>query len=367
MPRPWFSNSLTAYSSMSPYGSTVGTVATTTTSPVAACSARIMRSISRGARGVDDVREIVDRLRSAPAARIGGVRARSRRHARERPRCSAAADDGDASAATATPSGSVARAPAVDVRDEPLDRVEVRREQTLGVGRRNLVDAGERDDVGDGAVRRRRARAPRGARPHRLVGGVRRRAARRFVSERRKRPRPTRTMSIGERVGAAAVSRYPSRRWSRWLRACTSHARRRSAGSTARPSNGFAPDDDHVVGEDRAELERERVERSPELVRGERAAASPGPRVPRGDAPAQARRSSRVSVRPSPACASVSACRARRLRVDGRAAAVHDERPQAVAEDLAQLAVERAEPRRDRHASIVRGYGCLDIAGTSAR
>ncbi len=46
---------------MSPYGSIVGTVATTTTSPVAAWSARIMRSIARALVGVDDVREIVDR------------------------------------------------------------------------------------------------------------------------------------------------------------------------------------------------------------------------------------------------------------------------------------------------------------------
>src|SRR5438876_1151125 len=46
MPRPWFSNSLRAYARTSPYGSMVGTDATTTTSPVAACKVRIIRSIA---------------------------------------------------------------------------------------------------------------------------------------------------------------------------------------------------------------------------------------------------------------------------------------------------------------------------------
>ena len=47
MPLPPFSNILTAYSSMSAKGWNVGTVATTTTSPLAACSARMRRSSSR--------------------------------------------------------------------------------------------------------------------------------------------------------------------------------------------------------------------------------------------------------------------------------------------------------------------------------
>ncbi len=46
MPLPLFANSLTAYSLMSPYGSIVGTVATTTMSPVAVWSVRIIRSIA---------------------------------------------------------------------------------------------------------------------------------------------------------------------------------------------------------------------------------------------------------------------------------------------------------------------------------
>src|SRR5512141_2672941 len=39
--------------------------------------------------------------------------------------------------------------PAIDVLHDPLDRVEVRREQTFGVGRRDVVGAGERGDLGD--------------------------------------------------------------------------------------------------------------------------------------------------------------------------------------------------------------------------
>ena len=48
---------------MSPYASTVGTVATTMTSPLAAWSARIVCSIWLSACGIDDVREVVHRLR----------------------------------------------------------------------------------------------------------------------------------------------------------------------------------------------------------------------------------------------------------------------------------------------------------------
>ncbi len=44
--------------------------------------------------------------------------------------------------------------PAVDVRDQPLDGVEVRRKQALRVGRRNLADAREGDDVRHASWRR---------------------------------------------------------------------------------------------------------------------------------------------------------------------------------------------------------------------
>ena len=85
MPLPPFSNILTAYSSMSPYGWNVGTVATTTTSPLAAWSARMRRSSSRRARGVDDVREVVDRRRSVPAAPAARAARRGSQDERDEP------------------------------------------------------------------------------------------------------------------------------------------------------------------------------------------------------------------------------------------------------------------------------------------
>ena len=47
---------------------------------------------------------------------------------------------------------------------------------------------------------------------------------------------------------------------------------------------GIAADDHHVIGEDRAKLERERVERAAELLRGEKKRRRQAGIVPRGHA-----------------------------------------------------------------------------------
>ena len=71
MPRPRFSNSLTAYSRMSRTAPTVSTVATTTTSP----AGRLQRADHRVellfVGRVDDVGEVVDRLRQLGKRRLG--------------------------------------------------------------------------------------------------------------------------------------------------------------------------------------------------------------------------------------------------------------------------------------------------------
>ena len=297
MPRPWFSNSLTAYSRMSPYGSMVGTVATTTTSPLAAlkraaqldrsrvrcpasmtCAKSLTGAVSSGRRR----RLRVERRPCSGQQREHGTSARARGAANGRTGLRAARAGYRASTVV----------PPIDVLRQALDGVEVARETAA----RRLPEIV--------AARRRARRPPRGCRRSRASARSTWRAAAPASSRRAPSERATlaaapraRRRSHDETASASPrprVSRYPSRRCSRWLRACTSQARRRSAASTRRPSNGSLPDDDHVVGEDGAELERKRVERAAELA-GRRGAASRGPRScqPAMRA-AQARRSSGV-------------------------------------------------------------------------
>ena len=75
----------------------------------------------------------------------------------------------------------------------------------------------------------------------RRVGG-RRLSSRATLSSSAANGAADRTISTASASPRPRVSRYPSRRCSRWLRACTSQARRRSAASTCRPSNGLRPD-----------------------------------------------------------------------------------------------------------------------------
>ena len=212
--------------------------------------------------------------------------------------------------------------------DQPLDRVEVRREQALGVGRRRCRARRRARRPRRSRRRRRRARVRRGARPRRHRRSRARRAARRCVSERRERRRRLRR--------SARTARRRARASRESLRAgaaggCAPAPRRRAAGrpaSTREAANGFAPGDDRVVGEDRAELERKRVERSLELVRGEQQRRGQAGVVPRVDARrAGAQVVARHARRRRPACASAASawpCAPWRRRARRRAAAVDD-------------------------------------------
>ena len=154
---------------------------------------------------------------------------------------------------------------------------------------------------------------------------------------------------LGERVAAAARLDEPSRRCSRWLRACTSQARRRSAGSTAARRTDRRRTTTRVIGEDRAELERKGVERRSNSC----AATSSGvPRPASCQAATRPRRRAdrrRSGRRRRPAWA----CDRRR-----QSRRVHDQRPQAIAEDRSQVAIERVNRVGNVHASIVECARC---------
>ena len=94
--------------------------------------------------------------------------------------------------------------------------------------------------IGDDTGRRARACARRDGRPRRdRVAATPCSRARLVISA--AKGAADRTMSTASASARPRVSRKPSRRCSRWLRAWTSHARRMSAGSTRRPSNGLLP------------------------------------------------------------------------------------------------------------------------------
>ena len=256
IPLPWFSNSLLAYSRMSPYGAMVGTVATTTTSPLAALQRANHLLHRRGVRRVDDVREIVDGLRQF--GEVGGWRLkRGGRHspteagqdetppaisasARTRP---ATVDRRLMPTSTTGVDGRLRsrRPPAVDVLHEPLHGFEVRGKDPRRLRRRDIRGVRELDHFRDDARRAVPAGARRSGprRPGRasaspcsratLVSSAANGAAERTIEHRRARCRCPRSRGSLRR------------RCSRWLRACTSHARRMSAGSISRPSNGSLP------------------------------------------------------------------------------------------------------------------------------
>ena len=187
------------------------------------------------------------------------------------------------------------RAPGVDVLHEPLDGVEIAGKIWLASAEEISRDVRQLHHVGDRP----------GGEPERALdvtagrGGDRswrRPAAAPGWSAAPRSGAADRTISTASASARPRVSMKPSRRCSRWLRAWTSQARRMSAGSTRRPSNGLLPGDHLVVGEDRAEFERERVERALELVgREQERRRQPGP-VPARRAGGAGRRSSPVSA-----------------------------------------------------------------------
>src|SRR4051812_19520114 len=131
MPRPWFSKSLVAYSSMPAEPSRLGTVATTTASPEAASSARIMRSIWAALSASTT-------LAKSLTGRVSSGRA------------------GCAKMPTLSPATShVARTdlrpgtfPTIYIRHELFDGHQVWRKELFGPLGGNLVDPGKRDHVG---------------------------------------------------------------------------------------------------------------------------------------------------------------------------------------------------------------------------
>ena len=158
--------------------------------------------------------------------------------------------------------------PSVHERDDPLDGVEVRRDQPARRVGRDLADAGERDDVRDraGGRARRALGVPRGRRRRRRVSHAV--EARQRLHEPRERRRRI-DDEDGERVGAAARLDVALRAGGAGGSAPA--LRTRAAGPPDRRDavERVASGGDDVVGDDRAELERESVERPLELVRRE--------------------------------------------------------------------------------------------------
>ena len=132
----------------------VGTVATTTTSPLAALSARLMRSMAAAFSGsMTCAKSLTGSVSSGEGRRPRRWSGSSRtddatrsRHAGQR-RTRRATPRAICALRTLIRAEFPTIDPSIDVGDEPFDGVEIRREQPLGVGRRDLADAGERDDV----------------------------------------------------------------------------------------------------------------------------------------------------------------------------------------------------------------------------
>ena len=272
MPRPWFSNSLLAYSLDVAVGFDVGhgrddddvarrglaalriiaSIAAALTASIT-CAKSLTGCVSSG-RAVRALPQ-----RSSAAARRAEPTATSRASR------IAARRTIDARSRIADPSIVDALQPFIATRPRTPRAVRRHRDTARSSWPRptNLGDARQRDDAGDDAAGDTEAAlgVPAGGRRVAGVGAFQPRDAFQQRGERRGR----RDDQHRERIAAPRVSRKPSRRWSRWLRACTSHARRRSADRW-RGRRTDCVRTRRVVGEDRAELERERVERALELA-----------------------------------------------------------------------------------------------------
>ena len=171
------------------------------------------------------------------------------------------------------------------------------------VGRRDFLHAGELHDLVIDAVGDGRAGVRRGGRRRcdRATACPSSRAT--FVQQRRPAPAPNGRSSTASASARPRVSMKACRRCSRWPRACTSHARRRSAALTRSAVERTLARDDHVVGDDGAQLERKHVERSRELVRGQQERRGQPGIVPLGAGAPRRRAGRRASAnRRSPAC-----------------------------------------------------------------
>ncbi len=111
---------------------------------------------------------------------------------------------------------------------------------------------------------------------------------------------------------------------------------------------GIAADDHQVIGEDRAELERERVERAAELLRGEKKRRRQAGIVPRGDA---------LGARPQVVGRQGIDDGQRRRRVASARGAIRDQRLQTRAKDAAEVALERRHGVGNPHRLILAAFG----------
>ena len=191
-----------------------------------------------------------------------------------------------------------------------------------------------------------RARLPAGT-PTPLLDDGRRRVARsaavpsqpRDALQQRRERRRRSQQQLGERVAAAARLEEPLAQVQQVAARLHFAGRRRSPGRRGARRTGRRRRRG-VIGEDGAELERKRVERSPELVRGDEQRRRQAGIVPRRrPVPTQARRSS--ADRPSTTASVGRRGRRRRSRV------VDDQRPQA---DRRRSRADRdraREPRRE--------------------
>ena len=118
----------------------------------------------------------------------------------------------------------------------------------------------------------------------------------------------------------------------------------------------IAADDHLVVGEDRAELERERVQRAAELLRGEKKRRRQAGIVPRGHA---------LGARPQVVGRQGIDDGQRRRRVAPACRAIRDQRLQTRTEDVAQVALERRYAVGNVHTMILAAFGARSQSNSS--
>ena len=229
--------------------------------------------------------------------------------------------------------------------------------------------ARELDDARDRALLRRCAGAacddaldvPRGGCGIRVGATLEARDARHERGERRRRLQDQHR----ERVGAAARFEIALPQVQQVAARLHFDGAPQVGGVDAQRRKRAAARDDDVIGEDRAEFERKRVERLRELARRQeerRREAGVVPRLHARRRRAQVVARHRLDDRQRPRRRSMVVVRvgarlmcvtivvaARRL-----ALAVHRERLQAAAEDAAQIALERAHGVRDGHGPLYR-------------
>ena len=244
---PPFSNILTAYSSMSPYGwngrhgrhddDVAGGCLQRADAPV---ELALLRASMTSAKSLTGVRQRGGRrLRRGGAGRQDDAATEGKRHKAE----------GRSDASTLPRLARPCQAsPCVDVVPDALRGVDVAREERAGIGDGRVAGRGEREHVADERGRHADARLPPPARATSSDIGAASAAPRpssgsraMFVSSARSGARRR-----GDELPIAVSpwdSRKASRRWIRWLLACPSHARRMSSSGSSCLRTDRAADD----------------------------------------------------------------------------------------------------------------------------